>query len=121
MMDSFDYLIVGAGFAGSVCARQLADAGKHVLLIDQRDHVGGNSYDYVNEDGILVHKYGAHIFHTDSTEVFEYLSRFTKWRAYEHRVLSSVNGQLLPVPINRTTLQAFDGNQVNAVAAMYTP
>ncbi len=100
----FDYLIVGAGFAGSVLAERLASAGHQVLISDRRSHVGGNAYDYYNEDGLLVHKYGPHIFHTNSEEIFHYLSRFTQWRAYEHRVLSSVNGQLLPVPINRTTL-----------------
>lgn len=102
---SYDYLIVGAGFAGSVCARQLADAGKRVLIIDKRDHIGGNAYDYVNEHGVRIHKYGPHIFHTNSDKVFEYLSRFTEWRPYEHRVLSAVEGKLVPFPVNLTTLE----------------
>lgn len=102
---AYDYLIVGAGFAGSVCARQLADAGKHVLIIDKRDHIGGNAHDYVNEHSVRIHKYGPHIFHTNSDKVFEYLSRFTEWRPYEHRVLAAVDGKLVPFPINLTTLE----------------
>lgn len=102
---AYDYLIVGAGFAGSVCARQLADAGKHVLIIDKRDHIGGNAHDYVNEHSVRIHKYGPHIFHTNSDKVFDWLSRFTEWRPYEHRVLASVDGKLVPFPINLTTLE----------------
>ena len=106
----FDYLIVGAGYAGSVLAERLArDAGKRVLLVDRRPHIAGNAYDHYNDAGILVHKYGPHIFHTNSREVFEYLSRFTKWRAYEHRVLASVDGQLLPIPINLDTVNRLYG------------
>jgi UDP-galactopyranose mutase len=101
----FDYLIVGAGFAGSVLAERLAnDANKKVLIIDKRNHIGGNAYDYYDDAGILVHQYGPHIFHTNSPEVFAYLSRFTKWRPYEHRVLTTVEGKLLPIPINLTTV-----------------
>src|SRR5438067_3758699 len=106
----FDYLIVGAGYAGSVLAERLASqAGKRVLIIDRRNHVGGNAYDHYNDDGILVHKYGPHIFHTNSERVFQYLSRFTEWRSYEHRVLAHVDGQLLPIPINRTTVNRLYG------------
>jgi UDP-galactopyranose mutase len=102
---AYDYLVVGAGFAGSVVAEQLArNFNKRVLLIDRRSHIGGNAYDHYNEDGILVHRYGPHIFHTNSREVFEYLSRFTEWRPYEHRVLASVDGKLVPVPINLDTV-----------------
>lgn len=101
----FDYLIVGAGFAGSVLAERLASqANKKVLIIDKREHIGGNAYDYYNKDGILIHKYGPHIFHTNSKEVFEYLSQFTPWRPYEHKVLASVDGQLVPIPINLNTI-----------------
>jgi len=98
----FDYLIVGAGFAGSV-------SNKKVLIIDKRDHIAGNAYDYFNKDGILIHKYGPHIFHTNSKEVFEYLNQFTPWRPYEHKVLASVDGQLVPIPINLNTINQLYG------------
>jgi UDP-galactopyranose mutase len=107
---AFDYLVVGAGFAGSVVAERLASqAGKRVLICDRRPHIAGNAYDHYNDDGILVHKYGPHIFHTNSARVFEYLSQFTKWRPYEHHVLTSVEGKLLPMPINRTTVNRLYG------------
>jgi UDP-galactopyranose mutase len=101
---NYDYLIVGAGFSGSVCAEQLAAAGKKVLLIDKRTHIGGNAYDQLDEHGVLIHPYGPHIFHTNSKKVFAYLSQFTDWKFYEHRVLANLHGELLPIPINRTTL-----------------
>jgi UDP-galactopyranose mutase len=101
----YDFVVVGAGFAGSVLAERLAaDAGKRVLLCDRRDHIAGNAYDHFDAAGILVHKYGPHIFHTNSDQIVEYLSRFTAWRPYEHRVLASVGRLRLPMPINRTTL-----------------
>jgi UDP-galactopyranose mutase len=106
----FDYLIVGAGFAGSVLAERLANQlGKKVLIVDKRNHIGGNAYDHYNEDGILVHKYGPHIFHTNSRDVFQYLSNFTQWRSYEHRVRASVDGQLVPIPINLDTINKLYG------------
>ena len=106
----FDWLIVGAGFAGSVLAERIAnDRGERVLIIDRRDHVGGNAFDYYNEDGLLVHRYGPHIFHTNAQRIFSYLSRFTEWRPYEHRVLADINGQLLPVPINLDTVNKLYG------------
>lgn len=106
----FDYLVVGAGFAGSVVAERLASkAGKKVLIIDQRNHIGGNAFDYYNKEGILIHKYGPHIFHTNSREVFDYLGQFTPWRSYEHRVLASVDGQLVPIPINQNTINKLYG------------
>ena len=106
----FDYLIVGAGFAGSVLAERLAtQAGKKILIIDTRSHIAGNAYDHYNDDGILVHKYGPHIFHTNSREVFEYLSQFTDWRTYEHHVLASVDGQQVPIPINLDTINTLYG------------
>ena len=106
----YDYLIVGAGYAGSVLAERLASqAGKRVLVIDRRPHIAGNAYDYVDDAGILAHKYGPHIFHTNSDEVFAYLSQFTSWRPYEHRVLASVEGQLLPIPINLDTVNRLYG------------
>ena len=103
----YDYLVVGAGFAGSVISERLASRyGARVLLIDRRDHVGGNAYDEKDEAGILYHKYGPHIFHTNSDAVVDYLSQFTQWRPYEHRVRACVRDQLVPIPINRTTLNA---------------
>jgi UDP-galactopyranose mutase len=105
----FDYLVVGAGFAGSVLAERLADAGRSVLLIDRRSHVGGNAYDHYDDAGILVHRYGPHIFHTNSERVVRYLSRFTEWRPYEHRVKASVDGLLLPIPINLDTVNELYG------------
>jgi len=106
----FDYLIVGAGFAGSVLAERLAaGSDKKVLICDKRPHIGGNAYDHYNEAGILVHKYGPHIFHTNSREVFEYLSRFTDWRPYQHRVRASVDGQIVPIPINLDTINRLYG------------
>jgi UDP-galactopyranose mutase len=111
----FDYLIVGAGFAGSVLAERLANVSeKKVLIVDQRDHIGGNAYDYFNKDGILIHKYGPHIFHTNARKVFDYLSQFTSWRPYEHRVLASVDGQLVPMPINLDTINKLYSLQLNS-------
>ena len=106
----FDYLIVGAGFAGSVLAERLAaGSGQRVLLIDRRPHIGGNAFDHYNDDGILVHRYGPHIFHTNAPHVAAYLSRFTRWRPYEHRVLAQVDGMLVPIPINLTTINRLYG------------
>ena len=105
----FDYLVVGAGFAGSVMAERLANAGKSVMVLDKREHIGGNAYDHYNDDGVLVHKYGPHIFHTNSQDVFDYLSRFTAWRPYQHRVLAQVDGQRVPIPINLQTINQLYG------------
>jgi len=106
----FDYLIIGAGFAGSVLAERLASQlDASILIVDKRNHIGGNAYDCYDDAGILVHKYGPHIFHTNSERVFEYLSRFTEWRPYEHRVLASVDGQLVSMPINANTLNKLYG------------
>jgi UDP-galactopyranose mutase len=110
----FDYLVVGAGFAGSVLAERLASQlNARVLIIDKRPHIGGNAYDFYNDDGVLIHKYGPHIFHTNSKKVFDYLSRFTAWRPYEHRVQASVDGQLVPMPINVDTLNRLYGLTLN--------
>lgn len=106
----FDYLIVGAGFAGATMAERLAAHGdKRVLICDKRPHIGGNAFDCYDEHGILIHKYGPHIFHTNSAEVFNYLSRFTQWRPYQHRVRASVDGQMVPIPINLDTINQLYG------------
>jgi UDP-galactopyranose mutase len=105
----FDYLVVGAGFAGSVVAERLASRGRSVVVIDRRSHVGGNAYDHVDGEGLLVHKYGPHIFHTGSSRVFAYLSQFTDWRPYEHRVLATVDGKTYPFPINIDTVNRLYG------------
>ncbi len=106
----FDYLIVGAGFAGSVLAERLARGlDKKVLIIDRRQHIGGNAYDCHNEHGILIHRYGPHIFHTNSADIFNYLSRFTEWRQFQHRVLASVDGRLVPIPVNLDTINELYG------------
>lgn len=110
-------LIVGAGFAGSVCARELADAGRSVLVIDKRDHIGGNAHDRLDEHGVLIHPYGPHIFHTNARRIIDWLSRFTEWRPYEHRVLASVDAQLLPIPINRITLNKLYGLDLDEAGA----
>jgi UDP-galactopyranose mutase len=106
----YDWLVVGAGFAGSVLAERLASRpGRRVLVVDRRDHVGGNAYDETDGAGGLVHRYGPHIFHTNAASVVDYLSRFTAWRAYEHRVLACVRDRLVPIPINRTTINELYG------------
>ena len=106
----FDFLIVGAGFAGSVLAERLASVlDQRVLVVDKRPHIGGNAYDRHDDQGVLVHPYGPHIFHTNSSDIFDYLSAFTPWRPYQHRVLSSVDGQMLPMPINLDTVNQLYG------------
>lgn len=110
----YDYLIVGAGFAGCILAERLAKVlNKKVLIIDKRDHIAGNAFDTYNEQGILIHKYGPHLFHTNSDMVFEYLSQFTNWYKYEHRVLAFSNGKYFQIPINRNTLSHVFGVSLN--------
>ena len=127
--EHFDFVVVGAGFAGSVLAERLASQShRRVLVIDKRDHIAGNAFDHVNRDGILVHRYGPHIFHTNSIDVVAYLSRFTEWRPYEHRVLSCVEGKLYPMPINLDTINQMygltldaDGMRAFLAARTFTP
>ena len=109
MNGKYDVLVVGAGFAGAVCAERLASAGKRVLVIDRRSHIGGNAYDEIDGSGVRVHAYGPHLFHTNGKRIFEYLSRFTTWRFYEHRVLAAVEGKFYPIPINRRTINSLYG------------
>ena len=119
MTRAFDTLVVGAGYAGSIMAERLAtQCGHRVLVIDRRDHIAGNAYDYADEHGVVCHKYGPHIFHTQSQKVVDYLSRFTEWRPYEHRVLANVEGQLLPMPINIDTVNRLYGLDLETEADM---
>src|SRR4051794_10483353 len=110
MAGKYDVLVVGAGYAGSVVAERLASQhGLTVLVVDRREHIAGNAFDYVDQHGVLVHRYGPHIFHTNSEKVVAYLSQFTDWRPYEHHVLARVDGKLVPIPINRTTINELYG------------
>lgn len=114
----YDYLVVGAGLAGSTIAERLAAVlGKRVLVVDKRPHVAGNTHDPLDERGIRYHQYGPHVFHTNAPHVVAYLSRFTRWRPYEHRVLANVRGALVPIPINRTTLERLYGTPFDEAGA----
>ena len=113
----FDALVIGAGYAGAVAARQLAEGGKKVLVLERRDHIGGNAYDCLDQAGVLIHQYGPHIFHTNDQEVYDYLSRFTQWLDYQHRVVANIPGEgeqtgsrvQMPVPFNLTSLETAYG------------
>lgn len=108
----FDYIIVGAGFSGAVIAERIASQlNKRVLIIDKRNHIGGNCYDHYNEDGILIHKYGPRVFHTDDKEVWDYLGQFTEWNVYQHKVLAHVDGVDVPVPFNLNSITKLFPNQ----------
>ena len=122
--DAYDMIVVGAGYAGSVCARRVAEgAGFRVAVLERREHIAGNAYDYVNDEGILVHKYGPHIYHTYSERVHEFLSRFTKWTDYQHKVLANIHGTLMPVPFNHTSLKRVSAKIVakNCIVSSLTP
>ncbi len=110
--ESYDAIVVGAGYAGAVCARRLAEAcGMKVAIFERRDHIAGNAYDYEDEAGILVHKYGPHIYHTTNERVNSFLSRFTEWTDYQHKVLANIHGTLMPVPFNHTSLKMAFGEE----------
>jgi UDP-galactopyranose mutase len=118
-MDNYDFIIVGAGFAGTILAERLASQnGKRVLLIEQRDHIAGNMYDYYDENGVLVHKYGPHLFRTNSPRVLSYISQFTDWHPYQHRVLANVQDQLIPVPFNLTSIERLLPDSAEQLKAM---
>lgn len=107
---TYDYLVVGAGFAGATIAERLASqCAARVLIVDEREHVAGNAYDPLDAAGVRIHRYGPHVFHTSSDRVVAYLSQFTAWRPYEHRVLASVGGRLVPMPISAKTIAALYG------------
>ncbi|MDD5361705.1 MAG: UDP-galactopyranose mutase [Ignavibacteria bacterium] len=111
----YDYIIAGAGFAGAVMAERIASVlNKKVLVVDKRNHIGGNAHDYTDENGILVHKYGPHIFHTNDKSVFDYLSNFTTWRKYEHKVISRIEGKDYPIPVNRITINKLYGLELKS-------
>ena len=117
LITNYDALIVGAGYAGAVCARELAEGGKRVLVLERHDHVGGNAYDCLDSQGVLIHQYGPHIFHTNDKEVYDYLSQFTPWLDYQHRVVANIPGEgeaegtrvQMPVPFNLTSLETAFG------------
>jgi UDP-galactopyranose mutase len=112
MSQGYDCLVIGAGFAGSIVARELAErGGRRVLLLERRSHVGGNAYDCLDGAGVLIHQYGPHIFHTNDQRVYDYLSRFTAWRSYQHRVVAAVHGRTMPVPFNLTSLELAYGQE----------
>lgn len=115
-MSKVDVLIIGAGFAGAVCARKLAEGGQRVLLLEAREHVGGNAFDEVNDYGVFIHRYGPHIFHTNDAQVFDFLSRFTQWNGYQHKVAARIGEALVPVPFNLVSLhQVFPPQQAHAL------
>lgn len=114
----FDVLVIGAGFAGATVAQRLASKGKNVLVIDKRDHIGGNAFDYEKDD-ILIHQYGPHIFHTNSKEVFDYLSNFTEWYKYEHRVLGHIDDKIVPIPFNFESIdKCFDKEKAEKLKSL---
>jgi len=119
-MKKFDCIAVGAGYAGAVFARCAADAGKNVLILERRGHIGGNAYDEYDEKGVLIHKYGPHIFHTNDKKVFDFLSRFTEWNGYMHKVVAKIGDMEIPVPFNLNSLDATFGDRSTALTELLT-
>jgi UDP-galactopyranose mutase len=117
-MRNADVVIIGAGISGAVLAERYANLGKKVLIIEKRDHIAGNCYDYIDENGILVSKYGAHLFHTNEEDVWEYVTQFANWYKYEHKVIAKVDGQLVPIPVNITTVNKLFGTSITNEAEM---
>jgi UDP-galactopyranose mutase len=117
-MSKFDIVVVGAGISGATLAERYASQGKKVLVLEKRDHIGGNCYDFYNEHGILVSKYGAHLFHTEFEDVWQYVNRFSRWYPYEHHVLAKVDGKLVPIPVNISTVNAIFNLRIRTEAEM---
>ena len=113
-----EIVIIGAGISGAVLAERYANAGKKVLIVEKRNHIAGNCYDFIDENGILVSKYGAHLFHTNDTAVWEYVNRFSAWYPWEHKVLASVEGKLVPIPVNITTVNTIFGTSITTEEEM---
>lgn len=111
-MKQIDILIIGAGISGAVLAERYASIGKKVLIIEKRDHIAGNCYDYVDENGILVSKYGAHLFHTNEEDVWKYVNNFSQWYPWEHKVIAHVDNKMVPVPVNITTVNRLFGTNI---------
>ena len=103
-MKKYDYIIIGAGLSGASLANLLANKDKKILIIEKRNHIGGNAYDCLDTNGVLIHLYGPHIFHTNYEEVYKYLSSFVKFEKYEHKVIGNIDGKLVPIPFNFTSL-----------------
>lgn len=120
MRQGYDIVIIGAGISGAVLAQQAAAAGKKVLVLEKRNHIAGNCYDYIDENGVLVSKYGAHLFHTNDEGVWEYVNRYSAWYPWEHRVLAMVDGELVPVPVNITTVNKLLGTNMSTEEEMKT-
>lgn len=117
-MEPFDIVIIGAGISGAVLAERYASIGKKVLVLEKRNHIGGNCYDYYDEHGLLVSKYGAHLFHTEYSDVWRYIHRFSEWRPYQHKVLAKVDQHLVPVPVNITTVNKIFGLRLRTETEM---
>ena len=111
-ISDFDTVVVGSGFAGSVCARELAERGnKKVLILEKRPHIGGNMYDEFDEFGVLVHRYGPHIFHSNDKRAYDYICRFVEMSNYQHEVLANVHGTYMPVPFNKNSMKLAFGEE----------
>jgi UDP-galactopyranose mutase len=117
-MKNADIVIIGAGISGAVLAERYAKIGKKVLIIEKRDHIAGNCYDYIDENGILVSKYGAHLFHTNEEDVWQYINQFCEFYPFEHKVIAKVDGQLVPIPVNITTVNKLFGTTITTEAEM---
>jgi UDP-galactopyranose mutase len=118
LMGKFDIVVIGAGISGATIAERYACAGNTVLVLEKRDHIGGNCYDFYNDHGIMVSRYGAHLFHTNYEDVWEYVNRFSKWYPYEHHVLARVDGKLVPIPVNITTVNQLFGLEIRTEEEM---